>query len=179
MQQGNTSRNFVRNSTGLMKRGNIGRLIPNSGQQPSLSERTIHLQGHMQIFPLLLLQRWSVLIIYASAYVRAPCEKKKKTRKPRPGFCHYYVLLGGYTWCRQFANDGQSSCLSKQVGLAAWIGRVLALSSGGSRFEPWSWQLVKVIGGISGPIVYDWWYKNRQKFISFVGTSKTDYPWCW
>ena len=49
--------------------------------------------------------------------------------------------------------------------------RVLALSSGGSRFEPQSRQLVKAIGGISGPckIVNDQWYKNRQNSISFTG----------
>ena len=49
--------------------------------------------------------------------------------------------------------------------------RALGLSSGGSRFEPWSWQLVKAIGGISGPckIAYDGWYKNRQKSVSFSG----------
>ena len=31
--------------------------------------------------------------------------------------------------------------------------------------------IVKAIGGISGPckIVYDQWYKNRQKFVSFNG----------
>ena len=47
--------------------------------------------------------------------------------------------------------------------------RVLALPSGGSRFEPRSLQLVKAIGGISGPckIVYDQRYKNRQKSVSF------------
>ena len=49
--------------------------------------------------------------------------------------------------------------------------RVLALPSGVSQFEPRSWQLVKAIGGISGPwkIVYDQWYKNRQKSASFSG----------
>ena len=49
--------------------------------------------------------------------------------------------------------------------------RVLALPYGDSRFEPRSKQLVKPIGGISGPckIVYDQWYKHRQKSVSFKG----------
>ena len=49
--------------------------------------------------------------------------------------------------------------------------RVLALPSGGSCFEPRSWQLVKAMRGISGPckIVYNQWYKNRQKSVSFSG----------
>ena len=49
--------------------------------------------------------------------------------------------------------------------------RVLVLPSGGSQFEPRSSQLVKVIGGISGPckIVYDRYYINRQKSVSFSG----------
>ena len=49
--------------------------------------------------------------------------------------------------------------------------RVLALLPWSSRFEPRSRQLVKAIGGISGPckIVYDRWYKNRQKSVSFSG----------
>ena len=47
----------------------------------------------------------------------------------------------------------------------------LALSSGGSRFKPWSRQLVKAIGGTSGPckIVHDPWYKTRQKSVSYSG----------
>ena len=42
--------------------------------------------------------------------------------------------------------------------------RVPALSSGASRFEPWSWHLVKAAGGIWGPckIGYDWWYKRDK-----------------
>ena len=49
--------------------------------------------------------------------------------------------------------------------------RVLALPYGDSRFEPRSKQLVKPIGGISSPckIVYDQWYKHRQKSVSFSG----------
>ena len=44
-------------------------------------------------------------------------------------------------------------CKASQSGCVV---RVLALPSGGSRFEPRSQQLVKAIGGISGPckIVY-------------------------
>ena len=51
--------------------------------------------------------------------------------------------------------------------------RVMALPSGGSRFEPRSWQLVKAIGGISDPckIVYDWWNNDRQTSVQvLVGT---------
>ena len=49
--------------------------------------------------------------------------------------------------------------------------RVLALPSGGSQFEPQLWKLVKAIGGIRSPckIVYDQWYKDRQKSVSFSG----------
>ena len=48
---------------------------------------------------------------------------------------------------------------------------MVSLPSGGSRFEPRSWQLVKAIGGINGPckIVCDRCYKNRQKSVSFSG----------
>ena len=57
---------------------------------------------------------------------------------------------------------------SKKVG---YMVRVLSLQSGDSRFEPRPWQLVKVIRGINGPckIVYDRWYKNGQKSVSFSG----------
>ena len=49
--------------------------------------------------------------------------------------------------------------------------KVPALSSGGCRLDPGSRQLVTIIGGISGPgkIVYNKFYKNRQKSVSFSG----------
>ena len=50
--------------------------------------------------------------------------------------------------------------------------RVPALSSGGSRFKPWSWQLVKAIGGICGPgkVVCDCvMVQNRQNSVSLFG----------
>ena len=41
----------------------------------------------------------------------------------------------------------------------------------GSRLDTWSCQLVKAFGGICGhfKIVYDRWYKNRQKSANLVG----------
>ena len=58
------------------------------------------------------------------------------------------------------------------IGKSDWQrGWVLALPSRGSRFKPRSWQLARVIGGISShwKVVYDKWYKNRQKSESFSG----------
>ena len=49
--------------------------------------------------------------------------------------------------------------------------RVLTLTSWSSVFETRSGQFVKAIGGISNhcKIVYDQWYKSRQKSVSFSG----------
>ena len=54
--------------------------------------------------------------------------------------------------------------------MAAWLECWLShLGVAGS--SPGRDKIVKAIGGISGPckIVYDEWYKNRQKSVSFSG----------
>ena len=49
--------------------------------------------------------------------------------------------------------------------------RVPDLPSWSSRFEPWPCQLVKAIWGICGTckIVYDGWYKSRQRSVNSAG----------
>ena len=64
-----------------------------------------------------------------------------------------------------------ANCINLRQVVHGCVVRMLALPSGGSRFEPGSYQLMKAIGGISDPckILYDPWYKNRQKSVSFIG----------
>ena len=71
---------------------------------------------------------------------------------------------------------------SPQTGLPnlfGWVVKVAALSNKGWRFDPGSWHVVKAIGRICSPckIVYDLQYKNRQKSVVYLGTSKNWAPW--
>ena len=75
---------------------------------------------------------------------------------------HIHDAAWRYSW--------MSACMLKQFRVAAWLECWLShLGVVGS--SPGHDNLWKPLGGINGPckIVYDWWYKNRQKSVSFSG----------
>ena len=91
---------------------------------------------------------------------------------PATGFNSSPSSAPAHCWCKNTPSVSRKPYTDPEypLQLAHYL-VLLAFPTGGSRLEPQSWQLVKAIGGISCPckIVYDQWYKNRQKSLSFSG----------
>ena len=113
-------------------------------------------------------------------HVKRICSRELRSIKKELSFMLANLYINKYTsiWV-----SVPNKCVPRTTNFsnkASWVAVWLECwlwGSGGSRFEPRSWQLVKVIGEISGPwkIVYDWWYKNRQKSVSFSGHIPDNY----